>query len=67
MMSDAELLQLCADAFAATDTAAKSRAFLKKRLGIVPGVYAGSGQYLLAKHMIELLRDQGAATLEKLK
>lgn len=58
MISDADMLSLCLDAFEALDrTAASCRKFLKKDLGVVPGVYTGSGQHLVAAEMAKRLRS----------
>ena len=54
-MTPDEMLRLCAEAFEAIPVAAKSRKVLKK-LGEVPGAYAGNGSHILAAEMAKRVR-----------
>jgi hypothetical protein len=61
MLTDRELLQDCLEAFDAIPVAAKARKMLKK-IGQVPGAYAGNGSHILAAKMAESIRRHlGAA------
>jgi hypothetical protein len=56
MMIEAhDLLKQCLEAFEAIPVAANSRKMLRK-LGVVPGVYAGNGSHLLAGVMVVEIR-----------
>jgi hypothetical protein len=54
-MTDAELLSLCADAFAATPVANKSRKLLIAIQGHDGGAYAGNRSHVLANTMRQII------------
>jgi hypothetical protein len=56
MMSDRELLSLCADAFAAVPDSAQARKVLK-RLAKVPAACVDTDSNILAREMIMLIRE----------
>lgn len=59
--SDRVMLDECAEAFRAMKTAADARRFMKKRLLLVPGAYAGDGRQLLADEMFRRISVHRAA------
>lgn len=56
-MTDIELLETCLLAFEAIPTSTASRKMLKK-LGKVPGAYAGNGSHILAHQMVLMLCER---------
>lgn len=50
-MTDRELLELCREAFQAIPLSAAARKMLKK-MGQIPGAYAGNGSHILARAMV---------------